>query len=52
MGIQRQEKACRELCERLGWNTLRLTLGCLLGLELRLVGTGKRMTSPRPVRRF
>ncbi|WP_323183900.1 MULTISPECIES: GIY-YIG nuclease family protein [unclassified Streptomyces] len=26
-------------------STLRLTLGCLLGLELRRVGSGKRMTS-------
>lgn len=25
-------------------STLRLTLGCLLGLELRRVGSGKRMT--------
>ncbi|MFE9288447.1 GIY-YIG nuclease family protein [Streptomyces olivaceus] len=28
-------------------STLRLTLGCLLGLELRRVGSGKRMTFGR-----
>jgi thiamine kinase-like enzyme len=24
LGIQRQEKACRELCERLGWSVLKV----------------------------
>ncbi|MCZ9336905.1 recombinase family protein [Streptomyces sp. TRM76130] len=24
LGIQRQEKACRELCERMGWGVLKV----------------------------
>ncbi|WP_377268660.1 GIY-YIG nuclease family protein [Peterkaempfera sp. SMS 1(5)a] len=31
-------------CGNAAGSTLRLTLGCLLGLELRPVGSGKRMT--------